>query len=328
MKNIAAMNKEQLDDLISKYYRGETSLEEEETLFAHYNGSPIHTLSDPGQAQFTYFKTKKEEEPSAAFVNPVESLWMDKPATKAIHFRLLFRIAAVVIVALGLGWYFLAEKNARSIHTVRTKAGEQTRIVLPDSTVVWINEMTELQYANNFQQRQRNVWLKGEAYFEVHSDTSRPFIVHTGKVSTTVVGTAFNLRSYDNEKIIALDVTHGRAHFGATQKVDVQQGQGARFDLRRYQVETMASNPNANAWKTRQLVFEDTAMQDVLRDLEHYFHAPFEAEDPVLLHCHFKATFQNATAEEVLDVIDYSLHIRHSFQDGKYILSGQNCEEQ
>lgn len=321
------MNKEQLDDLTSKYYRGETSLEEEAILFAHYNGSPANALSDPGKAQFTYFKTKREEEPTAAFDDRVESRWMDAPATKAIHFRLMLRIAAVVTVVLGLGWYFLAEKNASVMHTVSTTTGEQTRIVLPDSTVVWINEMTVLQYNNNFQQQQRNVWLKGEAYFEVHSDTLNPFMVHTGEVSTTVVGTAFNLRGYDNEKTIALDVTHGRVRFGANKKVDVLKGQGARFDLRHHRVETTPSNPNANAWKTRQLIFEDAALRDVLRDLEHYFHVPFEAEDPALLHCHFKATFQNATVEEILNAIDYSLHGRHAFQHGKYILSGQNCKE-
>lgn len=320
------MNKEHLNDLISKYYRGETSLEEEEILLAHYNGSPTDVLPDPGQAQFMYFKTKREDEPPATFVDRAEQLWVDVPATKVIHFRLMLRIAAVVTVAFGLGWYFLSKKNASFMHTLSTTIGEQTRIVLPDSTVVWINEMTELQYDNNFQQQQRNVWLKGEAYFEVHSDTRRPFIVHTGAVSTTVLGTAFNLRGYDNERTITLDVTRGRVLFGANKKIDVLHGQGARFDLQHHRVEAMPLNPNANAWKTRQLVFEDAAMHDVLRDLEHYFHVSFEAEDPALLHCHFKANFQNATVAEVLDAIGYSLHVRYAFRDGKYILSGQNCE--
>lgn len=320
------MNKEQLDDLIAKYYRGETSLEEEEILFAEYNGRSIEIVSDPGQAQFVYFKTKREEEPSTGLDDRAKQPWVDTPATKINNFGLILRIAALVIVALGLGWYFLMNKNAGGMHTLSTNVGEQIRIVLPDSTVAWINEKSEIQYDNNFQQQQRNVWLTGEAYFEVHQDARRPFIVHCGEVSTRVMGTAFNLRSYDIEKTITLDVTHGHVQFGANRKVDVLQGQGAHFDLGHHRIDTFPLNPNADAWKTRQLVFDDATMQDVLRDLEHYFHVPFEAEDPALLRCHFKATFRNATAEEVLNVIGFSLHVRYALRDGKYILSGQNCE--
>ena len=321
------MNKETLNDLIAKYYRGETSLEEEGILFAQFSDSPSEGSPDSSQAQFIYFKTKREQEPSTDFANRMDRLLIDVPATKVINFRLILRVAAVVVAGLGLTWYFLSKENTSVMHTTSTKAGEQIRIVLPDSTIVWINEMTALQYDNNFQQQQRNVWLNGEAYFEVHSDTRSPFIVHTGEVSTTVVGTAFNLRRYEKEQAIALDVTHGRVHFGTNEKVDVFQGQGARFDLLHKRIETRSSNPNASAWKTRQLVFEDAEMHDVLRDLEHYFHVSFVAKDPALLRCHFKATFQNATLEEVLGVIGYSLHVHYTFLDGKYILSGKNCEK-
>jgi transmembrane sensor len=327
MKNIPIMNKETLDDLIAKYYRGETSLEEEEILFAQCSDPASEGSPDSNQAQFLYFKTQRAQEPSTDFADRMERQWIDVPATKVLNVRLMLRIAAVVVAGLGLGWYFLSRENASMMHTVSTKTGEQTRIVLPDSTVVWLNEMTTLQYDPHFQQRQRNVWLHGEAYFEVHRDTLNPFIVHTREVSTTVVGTAFNVRAYETEQTIALDVAHGRVQFGIHKKVDVSQGQGARFDLKYNRIETMPSNPNASAWKTRQLVFDDVALRDVLRDLEHYFQVSFEAEDPALLRCHFKATFQNATLEEVLGVIGYSLHVHSTFQDGKYILSGQNCTE-
>ena len=320
------MNKELPDDLIEKYYRGETSLEEEEILFAQFGGSPLEKLPNPSQAQYIYFKTQKEQEPSTDFADHMERLLVDVPPTKTLKVRLMLRIAAIVVAALGLSWYFLSNDNASLTNVVTTNAGEQTRIVLPDSTVVWLNEMTVLQYDSHFQ-RQRNVWLKGEAYFEVHPDTQSPFVVHTGEVSTTVLGTAFNLRGYETEPSIALDVTKGRVHFGANKKVDVWQGQGVRFDLLHNKIEAMSSNPNANAWKTRLLVFEDAKMHDVFRDLEHYFHVTFEAEDPALLRCHFKATFQNATLNEVLSAIEYSLHAHHTFRDGRYILSGQNCTE-
>ncbi|SHG41845.1 FecR family protein [Chryseolinea serpens] len=318
------MDKEKLDDLIAKYYRGETSLEEEEILLAHYNRVPSDLSAD--RAPFLYFDAKRKEEPSAAFADRIEDLMGNMLATKITRLGLMLRIAAVLIVGLGLSWYFLSTKGASGIQILTTKAGEQTRIVLPDSTVVWLNETTELQYPDPFQEQQRDIWLKGEAYFEVHSNTAQPFIVHTGEVSTTVVGTAFNLRSYENEQTLALDVTHGSVRFGAEKNVVVVQGQGARFDLKHREIETTPSNPNARAWKTRQLAFDGTAMRDILLDLERYFHVPFEVEDPALLRCTFTGTFQNATLEEVLGAIGYSLHVHYTLQGGKYILSGQNCE--
>ncbi|HEY5746210.1 MAG TPA: FecR domain-containing protein [Chryseolinea sp.] len=318
------MDKEKLDDLIAKYYRGETSLEEEEILFTQRDRSPSDI--SPEHAQFIYFDTKRKEEPSVAFTDRIEQLSDHAPAAKITGLSLVLRIAAALILGLGLSLYFLSTKDASKVQTLSTRAGEQTRVVLPDSTVVWLNEMTELRYNESFPEQQRDVWLKGEAYFEVHSDTLNPFIVHTGEVSTTVVGTAFNLRAYEKEQTLALDVRHGRVHFGAEKNVVVAQGQGARFDLQHRKIETMPSNPNAYAWKTRQLVFEGALMRDVLRDLEHYFHVSFEVEVPALLRCHFTGTFQNATLEEVLGAVGYSLHLHYTLQGGKYILSGQNCE--
>jgi ferric-dicitrate binding protein FerR (iron transport regulator) len=325
MKNIQVMDKAKLDDLLEKYYRGETSLEEEAILFTQYNRSPSDL--SPDQAQFIYFDTKRKEEPSAAFAERIEHLPDTMPVAKFTTLGLMLRIAAVVMVGLGLSWYFLSTKDSSEVQIVSTKTGEQTQIVLPDSTVVWLNEITELQYHDPFREQQREVWLKGEAYFEVHSNKTKPFIVHTGEVSTTVVGTAFNLRSYKKEQTLALDVIHGRVRFGAEKNIVVSQGQGARFDLKRRALETVPSNLNANAWKTRQLVFDGTTVSDMLRDLERYFHVPFEVEAPALLRCHFTGTFQNATPEEVLGAITYSLHMHYIYQDGKYILSGQNCEE-
>jgi ferric-dicitrate binding protein FerR (iron transport regulator) len=320
------MNKQELEDLIRKYDKAETSLEDERNLLEYFNDSQTRYADESDQAQFQYFKQRKEEELSEKLTTRLDRLIVPATQTSQFNINLFLRIAAVIVFGIVAGWFLLSKSNFNDSHTVTTKSGEHTRVVLPDSSVVWLNEKTTLKYDENFNLQNRVVLLEGEAYFEVRRDASRDFIVSTGEISTKVLGTSFNLRSYPGEEDIELDVTHGKVNFGSTKRIDVNYGSGARFHTSDKSFDIVELRPNSYAWKTGVLTFQDAPLRNVIQDLERYFHVSIEAENPSSLDCHFHGTFKEPEIEEVLKVIGYSLNLTYSYNNGKYSLSGQTCE--
>ena len=92
---------------------------------------------------------------------------------------------------------------------IMAKKGARTRMILPDGTQVWLNSDSKIQYNKSFDDTIREVTLDGEAYFDVVKNPKRPFIVHTSYIDIRVLGTAFNVKSYAQEKTIETTLIHG-----------------------------------------------------------------------------------------------------------------------
>src|SRR6187200_2887242 len=91
-----------------------------------------------------------------------------------------------------------------------TKNGNRTKIVLPDGSQVWLNAGSNLDYNNSvFNKDLREVTLNGEAYFDVTKNADKPFIIHTKKMDVKVIGTAFNVRSYNDERTAEASLIRG-----------------------------------------------------------------------------------------------------------------------
>lgn len=118
---------------------------------------------------------------------------------------LICAIAAVVLTFLGAGIFFYSSgsifKTAKNtvLELTTTPSREKSKINLTDGTVVTLNSETTLKYPPSFSGPTREVFLSGEAFFEVAKDHEHPFIVHAGKMSIKVLGTAFNVKSYKND---------------------------------------------------------------------------------------------------------------------------------
>lgn len=110
--------------------------------------------------------------------------------------------AAAVVLVFVLLPFFRKESKGSSLsqNSVSTKMGSKSKIQLPDGTQVWLNADSKLTYDEKFNNSNREVYLTGEAYFDVVKDKSRPFIISTATVDIRVLGTAFNVRSYPNDK--------------------------------------------------------------------------------------------------------------------------------
>jgi transmembrane sensor len=121
-------------------------------------------------------------------------------------------IAGVVAVSV---WLFNKKgssaiaRNTQPQNEVMAKKGARSKMILPDGTQVWLNSDSKIQYDQTFNDTIREVTLDGEAYFDVVKNPKRPFIVHTSYIDIRVLGTAFNVKSYSQEKTIEKTLIHG-----------------------------------------------------------------------------------------------------------------------
>jgi ferric-dicitrate binding protein FerR (iron transport regulator) len=173
---------------------------------------------------------KNQEDLSSLLVDNRMSDWKkvaiackdEKPAerpSKKIHVSLWWRRIAAAILLLvfsALGYFagMIKQSNparlaTSGMHEITVPEGVKSKLKLSDGTILWINAGTTIRFPNSFVGATRDIWLDGEAYFEVSKDKAHPFYVHTSDVDVKVYGTKFNLKAYNDEDIFEATLIEG-----------------------------------------------------------------------------------------------------------------------
>ena len=168
-----------------------------------------------------------------------------KHLTRRIVGRKIFRVgsgvmaavaavAVVVFFAFGAPWGSHSESSEEIkpyTVSVETRSCEQTKVVLPDSTVVWLNASSRLNYSQNYQKGERTVYLEGEGFFDVRHDESSPFVVRMGDNEIKVYGTRFNACAYPGEDVVEAILLEGSIAFSNNSvMVQMQPGEILSFN--------------------------------------------------------------------------------------------------
>jgi transmembrane sensor len=133
----------------------------------------------------------------------------------SMYFRFV-KYAALFILAFALSfyWYKLNSKESVSLQSsyneIKTKSGEKSQITLADGSKIWVNSCTSLKYPINLSSKHIDLYLDGEAYFDLKKIPNRNITVHTSRLNIDVLGTAFNLRSYADDDIIETTLVRGK----------------------------------------------------------------------------------------------------------------------
>lgn len=167
---------------------------------------------------------------------------------------------------------------------VITPYGKRTQIVLSDGTKIWLNAGTTLSYPTSFSDKSREVYLSGEAFFEVAKDKSRPFHVITGDLRIKVTGTRFNVTSYQNDSFTQAVLVEGKifASKNGIFSKDVELSPGEiivldksenRLSKQKVDVELYAS------WINGYLIMRDEPIDEIIKKLERYYDQKIIAEN-------------------------------------------------
>jgi ferric-dicitrate binding protein FerR (iron transport regulator) len=206
------------------------------------------------------------------------------------------------------------------------------KVVLPDSSIVWLNHSSSLKYPAIFHGDIRTVELTGEGYFKVAHNPKIPFIVKTGKIQIKAVGTTFNIMSYPDEDRIETSLIEGCVELQQTQpdgKVitlsRMKPTELVVFNISNNEISTRTIDDDRYfSWKDGKLVFNKELIGEVVKKLSRWFNVDIQVRDPELLDLTYTATFVDETLPQVMELlalvspVSYSISNREQISNGTY----------
>lgn len=203
-----------------------------------------------------------------------------KQNQKTIQFKEMLRIAALVIIALGAGWYgryWFSEvsgaKQMVEMKSIEASKGQVKEIFLADGTHVWLNSDSKLTFPSGFTSNSREIELLGEAFFEVTSDENNPFLVKTKNHTVKVTGTKFNICEYPESKIIETTLVEGKVKILSGNFIhDLKPGQTSTFFTESAKVKI--SGPDFEiytAWKDGRYEFNNEPISKIFQIVERWW---------------------------------------------------------
>jgi ferric-dicitrate binding protein FerR (iron transport regulator) len=340
-------SKDVTPELLQRYLQHECTPEEEVRVNAWYaalNNREVQELPlTPAQQDILersmlrrIKQTLGEQEPMP-FVQP----------QRTHSYALFYRIAAsIAIFALAVGAYWLT-KNV-SVTPVQVSQATETRYLvntsktilrqlLPDGSVVWLQPGSEMNYPAAFSTTERTLQLKGEAFFSIARDPSKPFLITSGNVLTRVLGTSFNIRAYDNAPSIEVSVMTGKVSVNIqdstnTTKVDASSvslvaQQRACYVKAQHRLEKQEGRdlPELDIWKSTTFIFDNEPLRNVLPLLNEKFSVHIEAENKALMNCLLRADLSNLNLPDILEMLSLSVDATYELEGNTIRLRGQGC---
>jgi Fe2+-dicitrate sensor, membrane component len=248
----------------------------------------------------------------------------------------VFKAIAAVFVGLMLilSGYFIAHKSITGDSVVEVKAIDKVvnMIGLPDGTLVSLNTNTRITYPKKFEGNLREVSIEGEAFFEVKPDKNKPFIIHAGKAQIKVLGTSFCVNAYPEAKQVEVIVQTGKVQVmnkagepAQTNELILVPGDRGTLVYASNSLQK-TTNPDVNfiAWKTRNLIFKATSLNEVILNLEKVYKVKISLADPKLNDLLLTAQFNNYPLDFILKVIENTFQLEAQGSNGQYVLKARS----
>lgn len=284
----------------------------------------------PGNAVFlerlkTYWNEEREEQTSDRLISARERLhtrifqieWK-KPERTLLPF--FFKIAATILVLLSVSglFFYMVHKNAgvnkSEWFEIATEAGQRSKVILPDGSLVWLNAETTVRYQPDG--KERKVLLSGEAYFEVTHSTNYPFVVLTGNSKIRVLGTKFDVSHYPDSKQTTASLLSGKITMTFENKngqsVELKPGEKIVYDIdRNSYLKTESSVQDEMLWKQGTLVFDNEPFDQLVKNLERYYAVTINYKTVDFCDIHYTGTIENLSITKVFDFINLTIPISY-----------------
>jgi ferric-dicitrate binding protein FerR (iron transport regulator) len=210
--------------------------------------------------------------------------------------------------------------GSAAMNTLATPRGGQYQVTLPDGTIVWLNSASSITFPTAFTGKNREVALKGEAYFEVAANAKQPFMVKVNKLEVQVLGTSFNLMAYADEQAIKTTLVDGAVKVVQENKdVILKPGQQSQTDNSGDMKVVKADLDATIAWKNGLFTFNDATIEDVMRQLARWYDMEIVYPEGIPQD-HFRGEmFRNENMSSVLKILEAS-GVNFSIQGRKIIV--------
>ena len=239
------------------------------------------------------------------------------------------RAAAILFIPLIVGSFLwgkfsnVAGKPDAPVQSVYNEVfaayGTRSALKLADGSRVWLNSGSSLSYPDKFNNQKRIVKLKGEAYFEVKSNVSRPFIVQTQTISVTATGTKFNVDAYSSARKIQVTLVTGKVSVNKCGEVNNNSTIAELKPNQHLNYDPLSDTKDiANedvykyiAWKDGKLIFRNEPLSEIIGKISQLYNVDIELQGKNMQDYQYRATFQEESLEEILKLLKLSSPINY-----------------
>ncbi|MFP4024460.1 MAG: FecR family protein [Thiohalospira sp.] len=325
-------------DLIAKYYAEECSDKEVELLDDWINQSEEHKnlffqikndleIINKNKAMERINVDSAWEKLKSRIEEEETSVEVEKEKQTTINLFRVLKYAAIVIFVAGLGFLSTKIYNEKfGNYLITETTGEKqvsNEIVLPDGTKVVLNAGSTLKYPETFADGNfRRVKLEGEAFFDVTKNQEKPFIIDAISAEIRVLGTSFNVKA-DKRKEVEVYVESGRVELSRKkskkEKIIIDPG-NVGVILENKISKQKNNNPNILAWKTKNIVFTEDKLSNVINVLSKIYHVEIRYNNDEILDYRLTSTFKNQDIESVIEVICVTFNLKVEYKNDAIIL--------
>ena len=310
--------------LAHKYFEGKILPEEEITLFQFLDKDPQH-MQQFRQWETEWINQYIHTPESDAQWEKMRRKWQvsqsitQQPVRKAVKTVWLkaMSVAAAVAIVILSAWVILYPRmnvDNQSYYLCSAAYGEKSKVVLTDGTAVWLNAGSSLRYSNQYGNRHKEVYLKGEGYFEVNKQKEQDFIVHTDIYDVIVKGTKFNVSAYEDDPVVTTTLLEGSVDISYENKV-MQLFPGEKIDFIRNSkqfVRKQVEAEQSKAWAENRIEYADITLRELTIKLSRQYDVSIELAPSAnqLAERSFRISLRNGeTVDEVLSALKAILPI-------------------
>jgi len=326
-------------ETLDKYLNGtctQAERDQVENWYQSFDNNPDLEKIFPESKSETYAKSIFEK-----IHSQIKLQSSDRKPARMVHLRKQWHLylAASIVIALGVSFLFRSgssltryEQLAKKANPVKYLINKTSQIALqqlPDSSKVWLNPGSSISYSDAYGKKVREIRLEGEAFFDVVRNTGKPFIIRTGKMTTEVLGTSFNVQARKDSKQFEVSVVSGTvAVSGPEGKKIIKAKQQVQFDCLSGKLNEFKRPAAApfQIWEPVTINFDWASVNDVTNSLEEMFAVQVEFENDAIKNCFLRADFTNLRLPVIMDILCQSIGATYTINNGTIRLSGGGCE--
>lgn len=299
-------------DILYRFFEGTTTIEEEES---------VRNWIESSDDNYADFLRERKTYDALLLSTP------SKISRQSFHQHLtpwiVSTVASIALLVIATGLFFYTESSkSQQYNTIIVPPGQRINLILADNTNVWLNANTTFRYPSKFARKNREVFLDGEAWFDVSKNKKKPFIVKTDQGEVRVTGTTFNLEAYSEYKNFVTSLFEGSVDIyqNNAKLATLKPNQKGMLQNDRYFISTI-DNTDEYLWRNGLIAFNNMKLEDILLELEKYFDIQIEINTKKLPQHRYTGKFRQADGVDyALRVLQKSIHFSYSRDDEKQII--------
>lgn len=323
------MTEQDFNQLLHRFERGLCSREEQRKLEEW-----LDNMNEEG----ALFKSAAEKQSMKASLHDsvFEKAGIARRKGRSVILSAWMKVAAAVLM-LVLASYALTkvgfvENDPINIAVESQRQEGIRKILLSDGSIIWLKGDSKLSYPERFEGSERVVFLAGEALFEVSKDPSRPFLIHTGDLTTRVLGTSFNIKSTsDHTEVYVLTGKVSVSLTETNEKIELLPNEKVRYShasKRLHREDEVIENKSLSEYikgTEYNMHFHDTKVSEIANRIEQKFSVDVSIKGDIQ-SCVITADLTDQSLNHTLDMISEALNATYEIDGDQVVLRGNGCE--